>query len=60
MLVDPGDIGLTLDTQYFAPLAFRPAVFLAFRRSLGKRRNIPSGERVNLDLTFVSRARCGV
>src|ERR1700679_3320685 len=49
MLVDPGDIGLALDTQYVAPLAFRPSVFLAFRSSLGKRRNIPSGETVSLD-----------
>src|ERR1700721_1997904 len=46
MFVDPGDIGFALDTQYFAPLAFRPGFFLAFRNSLGKRRNIPSGETV--------------
>jgi hypothetical protein len=46
MLVDPGDVGLALDTQYFAPLAFRPGFFLAFRSSLGKHRNIPSGETV--------------
>jgi hypothetical protein len=37
-------MGLALDTQYVAPLAFRPSFFLAFRSSLGKRRNIPSGE----------------
>src|SRR6266699_1238906 len=48
VLVNPGDVGLALDTQYGAPLAFfsLPAVFLACRRGLGKRRNIPSDETV--------------
>src|SRR6266567_3947006 len=48
VLVNPGDVGLALDTQYGAPLAFfsLPAVFLACRRGLGKRRNVPSDETV--------------
>src|SRR5947207_166933 len=45
MLVNPGDIGLALDAQYGAPLAFFfSSGFLTCQRGLGKRRNIPSGE----------------
>ena len=50
MFVNPGNVGLALDTQYDSPLAFLPGGFLAFRRSLGKHRNIPSGETVPLPL----------
>jgi len=45
MLVDPGEVGLTLDTQVVLRWRFLvPAVFVACQRGLGKRRNIPSGE----------------
>jgi hypothetical protein len=45
MLVDPGNVGLALDGQlsFSAGVSF-PAVFVACRRDLGKRRNIPPGE----------------
>jgi len=44
MLINPGEIGLALDTQSNSPLVFLPSGFLAFRGGLGKDRNIPSGE----------------
>ena len=44
MLVNPGQIGLALDTQSRPPLVFLPSGFLAFRGRLGKGRNIPWDE----------------
>ena len=37
MLVDPGEVGPALDSQYSSPLVFLPSGFLAFRSCLGKR-----------------------
>jgi hypothetical protein len=45
MLVDPGNVGLALDGQMFLRWRFFfPADFLACRRELGKRGDIPSDE----------------
>jgi hypothetical protein len=45
MLVDPGEVGLALDAQMVLRWRFFFADgFLAFRASVGKDRNIPSGE----------------
>ena len=45
MLIDPGNVGFALDGQIVLRWRFLfPAVFLACKGGLGKRRNIPWGE----------------
>src|SRR6476659_10820662 len=57
MLIDPGNVGFALDGQIVLRWRFlSPAVFLACKGGLGKRRNIPWGE-TGKDTAF-SRHHC--